>query len=381
MDYSFLQHYWWFIIALLGGLLVFLLFVQGGQTLLYQVGKTQLEQTMLINTLGRKWEFTFTTLVTFGGALFAAFPMYYATSFGGAYWLWMLILFCFILQAVSYEFRMKKGNLLGQRTYETFLMINGVGGLVLLGVAVSLFFTGADFLINKTNLTNPGQPVIARWGNAWHGLEAILNIQNLLLGLSLFFLARTQAALYFINSIDNEAILLRSRKQVVLNAVPFLLVFVAYLVILLMQSGLQYDASLEQLVARPNHYARSLVEMPIVLILLLAGVVLVVAGIVLTWLKPAFRKGIWFTGAGSILAVMSLLLMAGWNETAFFPSTLDPQASLTLANASSSPFTLKVMSIVSIIIPFVVAYIFYVWKAMNRQPVTAEEMQEPGHKY
>jgi len=381
MDYSFLQHYWWFIIALLGGLLVFLLFVQGGQTLLYQVGKTQLEQTMLINTLGRKWEFTFTTLVTFGGALFAAFPMYYATSFGGAYWLWMLILFCFIIQAVSYEYRMKKGNLLGQRTYEAFLLINGVGGLVLLGVAVGLFFTGGDFLINKSNLTNPGNPVIASWANPWHGLEAIINIQNLLLGLTLFFLARTQAALYFINSIDHEAILLRSRQQMKINAVPFLLLFVGFVVTLLLQDGLQYDPSLEQLVPRSYHYALSLLEMPVVLLLMLAGVVLVLAGIVLSWIKPTFRKGIWLSGSGTILTVLSLLLLAGWNQTAFFPSNIDPQASLTLTNASSSFFTLKVMSVVSLIIPFVGAYIFYAWRVMNRQPVTSAEMQEPGHKY
>lgn len=381
MDYSFLQHYWWFIIALLGGLLVFLLFVQGGQTLLYQVGKTQLEQTMLINTLGRKWEFTFTTLVTFGGALFAAFPMYYATSFGGAYWLWMLILFCFIIQAVSYEYRMKKGNLLGQRTYEAFLLINGVGGLVLLGVAVGLFFTGGDFLINKSNLTNPGNPVIASWANPWHGLEAIINIQNLLLGLTLFFLARTQAALYFINSIDHEAIVLRSRQQMKRNAVPFLLLFVGFVVTLLLQDGLQYDPSLEQLVPRSYHYALSLLEMPVVLLLMLAGVVLVLAGIVLSWIKPTFRKGIWLSGSGTILTVLSLLLLAGWNQTAFFPSNIDPQASLTLTNASSSFFTLKVMSVVSLIIPFVGAYIFYAWRVMNRQPVTSAEMQEPGHKY
>lgn len=381
MDYTFLQHYWWFIIALLGGLLVFLLFVQGGQTLLYQVGKTQLEQTILINTLGRKWEFTFTTLVTFGGALFAAFPMYYATSFGGAYWLWMLILFCFIIQAVSYEYRMKKGNLLGQRTYEAFLMINGIGGLVLLGVAVSLFFTGADFLIDKNNLTNPGQPVIASWANPWHGLEALLNIQNLLLGLSLFFLARTQAALYFINSIDNQAILTRSRQQVKRNAVPFLLLFIGFLVTLLLQDGLQYSPSLEQFELRSYHYSLSLLEMPLVLLLLLAGVLLVVAGILLTWIKPVYRKGIWFSGSGTVLTVLSLLLLAGWNQTAFFPSNIDPQASLTLANASSSPFTLNVMSVVSLIIPFVGAYIFYAWRVMNRKPVTSEEMQEPGHKY
>jgi len=381
MDYAFLQHYWWFIIALLGGLLVFLLFVQGGQTLLYQVGKTQLEQTMLINTLGRKWEFTFTTLVTFGGALFAAFPLYYATSFGGAYWLWMLILFCFIIQAVSYEYRMKKGNLLGQRTYEAFLMINGVGGLVFLGVAVGMFFTGGDFLINKSNLANPGNPVIASWANPWHGLEAILNIQNLLLGLTLFFLARTQAALYFINSIDHEAIVLRARQHMKRNAVPFLLLFVGFVVTLLLQDGLQYDPSVEQLTLRPYHYALSLLEMPVVMLLLLAGVILVVTGILLSWIKPSFRKGIWLSGSGTILTVLSVLLLAGWNQTAFFPSTIDPQASLTLANASSSFFTLKVMSIVSLIIPFVGAYIFYAWRVMNRQPLTSAEMQEPGHKY
>lgn len=382
MDYSFLQHYWWFVISLLGGILVFLLFVQGGQTLIYQVGKTALEQTVLINALGRKWEFTFTTLVTFGGALFAAFPLYYATSFGGAYWLWMLILFCFIIQAVSYEFRSKKGNLYGKRTYETFLLINGIGGIILLGVAVGLFFSGGDFVVSRANLTQPGHPFITTWENPLRGLEAVTRPLNLLLGLSLFFLARTQAALYFINSIDNKAIQKRSRHQVLVNAVPFLLIFLGFLFLLLRSSGYSYDPADESpLVLTTYHYATGLVKMPIVLLLLVAGTGLLLTGILLTILKPAFRKGIWLSGGGSILAVTAILLLAGWNHSAFFPSLIDPTSSLTLANASSSLFTLQVMSIASLIIPIVVFYIFKAWKAVNKTPLTEAEVQENDHSY
>jgi cytochrome d ubiquinol oxidase subunit II len=381
MDYSFLQQYWWFLISLLGGLLVFLLFVQGGQTLLFQIGKTTLEQTMLINALGRKWEFTFTTLVTFGGALFAAFPLLYSTSFGGAYWLWMLILFCFILQAVSYEFRMKKGNLLGKRTYEIFLLINGFGGLILLGVAVGLFFSGADFMVNKSNLMNPFQPAISSWMNPWHGLEAILNIQNLSLGLSVFFLARTLAALYFINSINNETIQYRSRKQVIYNAIPFLLLFLFFLGWTFSSTGYSFDPVTGMISEEKGKYLNNLIEMPFVTAFFVLGTALLFVGIIGAYLKPVYKKGIWFAGSGTILAILCLFLTAGWNHTAFFPSTADVQSSLTITNASSSRFTLMVMSIVSLIIPFVAAYIFLAWKAINKTPIDAEEMTSEDHKY
>jgi len=382
MDYSFFQQYWWFVISLLGGILVFLLFVQGGQTLIHQVGKTALEQTVLINALGRKWEYTFTTLVTFGGALFAAFPLYYATSFGGAYWLWMIILFCFIVQAVSYEFRSKNGNLYGKRTYEAFLMINGVGGIFLLGVAVGLFFSGAEFVVTRANLTNPNNPAITTWVNAWRGLEAVVKPLNLLLGLTLFFLARTQAALYFINSIDNEAIRARSRHQVVVNSVPFVILFLGFVTLLLLSSGYTYDPiNGGSLTLRDFHYASSLMEMPVVLLMILIGVLLILGGIVLSCLKPNFLKGIWFSGTGTVLVVTAVLLLAGWNHSAFFPSLADPSSSLTLSNASSSLFTLKVMSIVSLIIPFVLLYIFKVWKAINKTPLTEAEMQGNDHSY
>lgn len=382
MDYSFLQHYWWFVISFLGGILVFLLFVQGGQTLLYQVGKTALEQTVLINTLGRKWEFTFTTLVTFGGALFAAFPLFYATSFGGAYWLWMLILFCFILQAVSYEFRSKLGNLYGKRTYEVFLFINGIGGVILLGVAVGLFYSGGDFLVTRSNLTQPGHPFITSWDNAWRGLEAVTYPMNLLLGFSLFFLARLQAALYFINSVDHEAIRQRSRHQVLVNAVPFLVLFLGFLLLLFLSSGYAVSSENDQLlVLSAYRYASSLLEMPVVLIMMLLGVVLLLIGVVLTLIKPSFTKGVWFSGFGTVFAVTALLLLAGWNQTAFFPSRIDPESSLTLANASSSEFTMQVMSIASLIIPLVLWYIFKVWKIMNKTPITEAEMNSTNHAY
>lgn len=328
---------------------------------------------MLINALGRKWEFTFTTLVTFGGALFAAFPLFYAISFGGAYWLWMLILFCFIIQAVSYEFRSKKGNLYGKRTYEVFLLINGIGGIILLGVAVGMFFSGGDFVVSRGNLTQPGHPFITTWTNAWRGLEAVARPLNLLLGFSLFFLARIQAALYFINSIDNVAIQQRSRHQVLINTVPFLLLFLGFLFLLLLSSGYALPSTF--------NYATSLLEMPVVLILFLVGVGLLLTGVVMTLLKPSFTKGIWFSGSGTVLAVTALLLLAGWNHSSFFPSLIDTNSSLTLANASSSPLTLQVMSIASLIIPFVLFYIYKVWKAINKTPLTEAEMQGSDHSY
>lgn len=381
MDYIFLQQYWWFLISLLGALLVFLLFVQGGQTLLFVIGKTELEQTMLVNALGRKWEFTFTTLVTFGGAFFASFPLFYSTSFGGAYWLWMVLLFCFIVQAVSYEFRSKKGNILGKRTYDVFLLINGFGGTLLLGVAVATFFTGADFLVNRDNLTNTINPVISRWMNPLYGLEALLNIQNLLLGLAVFFLARVTASLYFINSIQDETILIRSRKQVLINFIPFLGLFLGFIAWTFFGQGFAVNPENQEIYKVSAKYYFNLIEMPAVLVLFLAGVVSLLFGVIKTLIMPDFRKGVWFAGIGIVATVLALFLVAGLNNTSYYPSNTDLQSSLTIYNSSSSFFTLKVMSVVSLIIPFVGLYIFRVWRVINKKDIDKEEMGSGDHKY
>jgi len=381
MDYIFLQQYWWFLISLLGALLVFLLFVQGGQTLLYTIGKTDLETTMLINALGRKWEFTFTTLVTFGGAFFASFPLFYSTSFGGAYWVWMAILFCFILQAVSYEFRSKKGNILGKRTYDLFLLINGFGGTVLLGTAVATFFTGSDFLVNRDNLTNLTNPVISRWTNPLYGLEALLNIQNVMLGVAVFFLSRVTASLYFINCIEDVSILKRARKQVFVNFVPFLALFLGFVIWTFFGQGFAVNPVNQEIYKLSAKYFLNLIEMPAVLALFIAGVFSLLFGVIKTLLKPDFRKGVWFSGVGIIATVLALFLVAGLNNTAYYPSNADLQSSLTIYNSSSSFFTLKVMSVVSLIIPFVLLYIFWVWRAINGKRIDKEEMESGDHTY
>lgn len=381
MDYIFFQQYWWVIISLLGGFLVFLLFVQGGQTLIYKIGKTDLEQTMLINSLGRKWEFTFTTLVTFGGAFFASFPLFYSTSFGGAYWIWMAILFCFIIQAVSYEFRMKKGNLLGKKTFEAFLIINGVGGVILLGAAVATFFTGSQFEVNMDNLTNISNPVISSWANSWHGLEATLVPMNLVLGLAVFFLARSLASMYFINSISDENIENRSRKQLLIDVVPFLVLFLVFLGYLLIKDGYAVNPENNEVFLMKGKYFYNLIEMPLVLIILVLGVTLLLFGVFKTLTDIKFKKGIWFAGSGTVAVVLCLFLIAGLNNTAFYPSNYDLQSSLTIYNSSSSLFTLKVMSIVSLLVPFVFAYIFYAWRAINKKQIDAAEMGNNEHKY
>lgn len=381
MNYIFLQQYWWFLISLLGAILVFLLFVQGGQTLIYRIGKTDLEQTMLINSLGRKWEFTFTTLVTFGGAFFASFPLFYSTSFGGAYWLWMIILFCFIIQAVSYEYRSKKGNLLGKRVYEIFLFINGVGGLLLLGTFVGTMFNGSEFVVDKSNLTNIANPVISNWTNSLHGLEAILNPFNAILGIAVFFLARSLASMYFINSINDETIEKRSRKQLIINIALFLLFFLTFLVYILLKEGFAVNAETGTVYMEKSKYFHNLIEMPVLLIILLLGVVSLLFGVIKSLLKTSFKKGIWFAGTGTILVVLVLFLITGWNNTSYYPSNADIQSSLTIQNSSSSFFTLKVMSIVSLLIPFVAAYIFYAWRAINKKPIDKDEMQSKDHKY
>ncbi len=378
--YIFLQHYWWLIISLLGALLVFLLFVQGGQTLIYTLGKTELERTMLINALGRKWEFTFTTLVTFGGAFFASFPLFYSTSFGGAYWVWMAILFCFIVQAISYEFRSKPNNFLGQRTYEVFLYINGLLGTILLGTAVATFFTGSMFSVDKMNLTNVNNPVISSWETPWHGLEAALNLHNLALGLAVFFLARTLAILYFMNHVNHNAVFERAKKHLLYNALPFVVLFLVFVIWLMLRDGFAVNPSDGTVFMEKYKYLHNLIQMPVILIVFLVGVLLVLWGIAKSLISN-YTKGIWFTGAGTVLAVLALFLIAGWNNTAYYPSTFNLQHSLTIFNSSSSKFTLTVMSFVSLLIPFVVAYIWYAWKSINVKQIDEDEMKSESHVY
>lgn len=378
--YILLQQYWWLIISVLGALLVFLLFVQGGQTLIYTIGKTELERKMLVNALGRKWEYTFTTLVTFGGAFFASFPLFYSTSFGGAYWVWMAILLCFVIQAISYEYRTKPNNFLGQRTFETFLFINGLLGTILLGTAVATFFTGSEFSVEKMNLTNLSNPIISSWETPWHGLEAALNLHNLTLGITVFFLARVQALLYFMNSISDDTIMARAKKHLLYNAIPFVVFFLTFTVWLMLRDGFAVNPETQEVFMQANKYFINLIEMPIILVLLIVGVVLVLWGIGRS-IFATYTKGVWFSGLGTILTVLSLLLIAGYNNTAYYPSTHNLQHSLTIFNSSSSKFTLTVMSIVSILIPFVVTYIWFAWRAITRKKIDAEEMGKESHVY
>ena len=379
--YIFLQHYWWFVVSLLGALLVFLLFVQGGNSLLFCLGKTEEQKKMMINSTGRKWEFTFTTLVTFGGAFFASFPLFYSTSFGGAYWLWMIILFSFVLQAVSYEFQSKAGNLLGKTTYRTFLVINGVVGPVLLGGAVATFFTGSNFYINKGNIADAAMPVISQWANGWHGLDALLNPWNVVLGLAVFFLARILGALYFINNINEDDLVKRCRRALWGNTALFLVFFLAFVIRTLLADGYAVRPETGEVFMEPYKYLTNFLQMPVVLLVFLVGVVAVLWGIIRTLGQPAFDKGIWFAGAGTVLTVLALLLVAGYNNTAYYPSTHDLQSSLTLANSCSSQFTLKVMAYVSILVPFVLAYIFYAWRSIDNRKIDAKEMEVGGHAY
>ena len=380
--YIFLQQYWWLVVSLLGAILVFLLFVQGGNSLLFCLGKTEEHRKMMVNSTGRKWEFTFTTLVTFGGAFFASFPLFYSTSFGGAYWLWMIILFSFVLQAVSYEFQSKAGNLLGKKTYRTFLVINGVIGPLLLGGAVATFFTGSDFYINKGNMVNEIMPVISHWGNGWHGLDALTNIWNVILGLAVFFLARILGALYFINNIADKELVGKCRRSLIANTALFLVFFLTFVIRTLLADGYAVNPETKEIYMEPYKYFNNFIEMPVVLIIFLAGVVLVLFGIGKTMLKKTFDKGIWFAGIGTVLTVLALLLTAGYNNTAYYPSYTDIQSSLTLANSCSSQFTLRVMAYVSVLVPFVLAYIFYAWRSIDRKKIDAEEMQdEKGHAY
>lgn len=367
-----LQQYWWIIISLLASILVFLLFVQGGQTLLYTIGKTDMERTMLINTLGRKWEFTFTTLVTFGGAFFASFPLFYTTSFGGAYWVWMLILFAFIIQAISYEFRSKPNNVFGHRTYEIFLYINGAIGTILLGIVVATFFTGSAFSVNDMNQSH--------WELSSHGLEAALNFHNLSLGLAIFFLSRVLAVIYFMNTIDNKDIFERSKKHLLINAIPFVFFFLVFLIWLLLREGFAVDPATNEVFMQDFKYFKNLLAMPLILIFLLTGVVSVLWAIIGTYFKD-IKYNFWFAGGGTILVVFSLFIIAGFNNTAFYPSTFDLQSSLTIQNSSSSHYTLTAMSYVSLMVPFVIAYIVYAWKAINNKKIDEDEMKNESHVY
>lgn len=376
MTYDFLQHYWWFLVSLLGALLVFLLFVQGGNSLLFTLGRTAEERRLMINSTGRKWEITFTTLVTFGGAFFASFPLFYSTSFGGAYWLWMLILFSFVLQAVSYEFQNKLGNILGTKTFQWFLVINGIVGPLLLGGAVATFFNGSNFIVEKQNLTSGIEPVISSWANASHGLDALLDPWNLILGLAVFFLARVLGSLYFMNNIKDDVLESRCSVKVIGDAVPFLILFVAFLVRTLLKDGYAVDAATGTIVMEPMKYLHNLLDMWYLLIILIIGVALVLYGIIRTVRSQTYIKGIWPAGIGTVLTVLVLFLLAGWNGTAYYPSNIDLQSSLTIQNSSSSEFTLRTMFYVSLLIPFVLAYIAYVWHSLDRKQITKKEIAE-----
>lgn len=381
MTYEFLQQYWWFLISLLGALLVFLMFVQGGNTLIYTLGVNETEQRMLLNSTGRKWELTFTTLVTFGGAFFASFPLFYSTSFGGAYWLWMLILFTFVVQAVSYEFQHKRGNLVGARPFQWCLILNGIFGPLLIGGAVATFFEGSNFIVSKMNLTDGMQPVISSWANASHGLDALLCPWVLVLGFAVVFLTRILGLLYFMNNVDDENIRSRISVRLVGQTIPFLILFVAYVVHLMLKDGYAYDPASGIISIVPMKYFHNLVELWPLAILLVVGVILVLYGIIRTIISKTYIKGIWPVGIGTVITVLVLLLLAGWNNTAYYPSTADLQSSLTIQNSSSSEFTLRTMFYVSLLIPFVLAYIIYAWRAMDKKKITQEEVKHDEHLY
>ncbi len=372
-EYELLQHYWWFLVSLLGALLVFLMFVQGGQSLLWTLGRSEEHRRMLLCSTGRKWELTFTTLVTFGGAFFASFPLFYSTSFGGAYWVWMAILLCFVVQAVSYEFQLRRGNILGTTAYRCFLTANGVLGPLLIGTAVATFFGGAEFVVDKDSLTSAGMPVISRWANPLHGLEAALVPWNLCLGLAVLFLTRLLACLYFLGNLKDGELRVCCRRRLPVESLLFLAFFLAWFAHWLTMDGFAVNGGI--VAVESCKYFHNLMAMPAVAALLLLGVLLVLAGIV-TPLLTVRHHGIWLAGAGSVLTVLSILLCAGWNNTAYYPSTIDLQSSLTLANSCSSEFTLRTMAWVSLFIPFVLAYIVWAWRALDSRPVSAEDIAE-----
>ena len=380
MTYEFLQQYWWFLVSLLGALLVFLMFVQGANSMIFQLGRTPEERRLVINSTGRKWEFTFTTLVTFGGAFFASFPLFYSTSFGGAYWLWMIILFSFVLQAVSYEFQNKLGNLLGTRTFQVFLVVNCVVGPLLLGGAVATFFTGSNFIIEKGNITDMAQPVISRWANASNGLDALLDIWNLVFGLAVFFLARVLGLFYIINNVNDQPVRERARSYLTGTSVAFVALFVLFLLRTLFGYGYAYNPATGLATIVPMKYLSNAIDMWPLTLVMLAGVGLLLFAIWRTVKDPAFVRGIWLAGIGVVLVVLVLLLFAGWNNTCYYPSNEDLQSSLHIQNSCSSEFTLRTMAYVSLLIPFVLAYIFYAWRAIDSRPIDRQEIAE-GEAY
>ncbi len=372
ISYLFLQQYWWIIISVLASFLVFLLFVQGGQTMIFSLGKSESERTMIVNSIGRKWEFTFTTLVTFGGAFFASFPLFYSTSFGGAYWVWMIILFCFIIQAVAFEFRSKPSNFLGKRTYDIFLFVNGALAPLLLGTAVGTFFTGSMFLVSDMNLS--------AWQTPWHGLEAVLNIQNLSLGLAVLFLSRVLGIMYLINNIEHDSLVTNARRRLKLNSILFLVFFLFFVIRLMFIDGFAYNMETGQVFMEAHKYLHNLLQMPVNSLILLTGVGLVLWGLYISLFRNSV-KGVWFSGAGTVLAVFALFILAGFNGTSYYPSVFDLQSSLTIQNSSSSFYTLKTMAIVSIMVPFVFAYIWYAWKSIDTKKITESEMKGDAHVY
>ena len=380
MTYTFLQHYWWFLISLLGALLVFLMFVQGANSLVGSLGRTDEGRRLVINSTGRKWELTFTTLVTFGGAFFASFPLFYSTSFGGAYWLWMIILFSFVLQAVSYEFQNKLGNFLGPKTFQTCLVLNGILGPLLLGGAVAAFFNGSNFVVEKSNLVDGLQPVISSWANASHGLDALLDPWNLVFGLAVFFLARTLGILYVVNNVDDEDIRSRGSVRLVGTTVAFLILFLPFLVRTLLKDGYACDPATGEIYMEPMKYLHNLLAMWPLLVVFLCGVVLLLYAVVRTIRSKTYIRGIWPAGIGTVLVVLVLLLIAGWNNTAYYPSNADLQSSLTIFNSCSSEFTLRTMFYVSLLIPFVLAYIAYAWWQMDKKKLDKDEIRE-GEAY
>ena len=376
MTYTFFQQYWWFLVSLLGALLVFLMFVQGANSSLFCLGRTPEERRLLITSTGRKWEFTFTTLVTFGGAFFASFPLFYSTSFGGAYWLWMIILFSFVVQAVSYEFQHKLGNFLGPKVFQVCLVINGVVGPLLLGGAVATFFTGSNFIVDHGSLLDQAQPVISRWANASAGLDALLNPWNLILGIAVLLLSRILGVLYVINNVADATIRARGRRIIRYEAVVFLVFFLTFFVYLTLTEGYAYDPATGVIFMEPMKYLHNLTQMWYLSVLLLVGVVLLLFGMVKTVFSTVYIQGIWPAGIGVVLVVLSLLLCAGWNNTAYYPSTADLQSSLSIVNSCSSEFTLRTMSIVSVLVPFVLAYIVYAWHAIDKRKLTHEEIEK-----
>lgn len=381
MTYQFMQHYWWFLVSLLGALLVFLMFVQGANSMIFSLSDNDLEKRMVVNSTGRKWEFTFTTLVTFGGAFFASFPLFYSTSFGGAYWLWMIILFSFVLQAVSYEFQNKLGNIFGPNIFQWFLVLNGIIGPMLLGAAVATFFNGSNFIVNKGNITNTMQPVISQWENSWHGLDALADPWTLIFALAVFFLARVLGTLYIINNVNDDNIRTSGRKRLVYSSITFLILFVAFLIRTLFKDGYAVNPESGLIEMEPMKYFHNLTQMWYLLVILVAGVAALLYAIWKTVKEKDYIKGIWPAGIGVVLVVLVLLLCAGWNNTAYYPSNADLQSSLTIQNSCSSEFTLKTMTYVSLLIPFVLAYIVYAWRAIDKKKIDKEEIMANDHIY